>query len=68
MTIEIKVPDFPESVADGTLVTWQEARAIITERYLVPEEARKRNSKRARKTQRDRRAERKRKRRSLPGR
>lgn len=22
MTIEIKVPDFPESVADGTLVTW----------------------------------------------
>jgi len=53
---------------DGTPVTWQEARAIIAERYHVPAEVRKRNSKRARKAQRDRRAERKRKRRSPPGR
>ena len=53
---------------DGTPVTWQEARAIIAERYQVPEEVRKRNSKRARKTRRDQQAERKRKRRSRPGR
>jgi len=53
---------------DGTPVTWQEARTIITERYHVPDEIRKRNSKRTRKTQRDRRAERERKRRSPPDR
>jgi len=54
---------------DGTPVTWQEARAIIAERYQVPEEVRKRNSKRARKTRRDEQAERKRKkRRSRPDR
>ena len=53
---------------DGTPVTWQEARAIIAERYQIPEEVRKRNSKRARKTRRDKQAERKRKRRSRPGR
>jgi len=53
---------------DGTPVTWQEARAIIAERYHVPEEVRKRNSKRARKARRDQRAERKRKGRSPPGR
>jgi len=53
---------------DGTPVTWQEARAIIAERYHVPDEVRKRNSKRARKARRDRRAERKRKRKSPPGR
>jgi len=51
---------------DGTPVTWQEARAIIAERYHVPDEVRKRNSARARKVRRDRRAERKRKRRSRP--
>jgi transposase len=53
---------------DGRPVTWQEARAIIAERYHVPDEVRKRNSKRARKAQQDRRAERKQKRRSRPGR
>ena len=51
---------------DGTPVTWQEARAIIAERYHVPDEVRKRNSARARKARRDRRAEKKRKRRSRP--
>ena len=45
---------------DGTPVTWQEGRAIIAERYHVPEEVRRRNSKRARKARRDKRAERKR--------
>ena len=54
---------------DGTPVTWQEARAIIAEHYHVPEEVRKRNSKRTRKARRDEQAERKRKkRRSCPGR
>jgi len=53
---------------DGRPVTWQEARAIIAERYHVPDEVRQRNSKRVRKAQRDRRAERKQKRRSRPGR
>ena len=53
---------------DGTPVTWQEARAIIAERYHVPDEVRARSSKRARKARRDRRAEKKRKRRSRPGR
>jgi hypothetical protein len=45
---------------DGTPLTWQEARAIIAERYHVPEEVRK--------ARRDKYAERKRKRRSPPGR
>jgi transposase len=53
---------------DGTPVTWQEARAIIAERYHVPEEVRKRNSARARKARRDQRAEKKRKRGIRPGR
>jgi len=53
---------------DGTPVTWKEARAIIAERYHVPEEVRKRNSARARKARRDKQAERKRKRRSRPDR
>ncbi len=53
---------------DGIPVTWQEARAIIAERYQVPEEVRQRNSQRARKAQRDQRAEKKQKRRSRPGR
>jgi hypothetical protein len=54
---------------DGTPVTWQEARAIIAERYQVPEEVRKRSSKRARQARRDEQAERKqKKRRSRPDR
>lgn len=52
---------------DGQPVTWQEARAIIIERYHVPDEVRQRNSQRTRKARRDQRAERKRKkRRSRP--
>jgi transposase len=51
---------------DGTPVTWEEARAIIAERYHVPEEVRRRTSARARKERRDQRAEKKRKRRSRP--
>jgi transposase len=53
---------------DGTPATWQEARAIIAERYQVPEEVRQRNSQRARKARRDEQAERKQKRRSRPDR
>ena len=45
--------------ADGHPVTGERARAIILERYQVPEEVRKRNSSRTRKAHRDRRAERK---------
>jgi transposase len=51
---------------DGQPVTWQQARAIITERYQVPEEVRQRTTQRARKARRDQRAERKQKRRSRP--
>lgn len=51
---------------DGTPVTRQQARAIVLERYQVPEEVRQRNTQRARKKRRDQRAERKRKRRSHP--
>jgi transposase len=53
---------------DGQPVTPQQARAIVLERYQVPEEVRQRNNQRARKARRDQRAERKRKRRSRPGR
>jgi len=45
---------------DGRPVTWEEARAIIAERYHVPEEVRRRTSKRARKHRRDQQAEKKR--------
>ena len=51
---------------DDQPVTWQEARAIITQRYLVPKEVRQRTTQRARKARRDQRAERKQKRRSRP--
>ena len=51
---------------DGQPVTWQQARAIVTQRYQVPDEVRQRNRQRTRKTHRDQRAERKRKRRSRP--
>jgi len=53
---------------DGRPVTWEEARAIIAEWYHVPEEVRRRTSKRARKHRRDQQAERKQKRRSRPDR
>jgi transposase len=46
---------------DGTPVTPEQARAIIAERYVVPEEVRKRNNRRARKERAERRMERKRK-------
>jgi len=52
---------------DGRPITKAEGRAIVIERYQVPEEVRKRNSQRARKARRDQHAERKtRKRRSHP--
>jgi hypothetical protein len=51
---------------DGTPVTWQEARAIIAERYHVPEEVRQRRRHRTRKERREQQAERKRRRRSRP--
>ena len=53
---------------DGRPITWQEARAIVLERYQVPEDVRRRTSQRARKERRDRRAERKQLRRSRPAR
>ena len=51
---------------DGTPVSAEQARAIIAQRYTVPEMVRKRNSKRARRKRADRRAERKRLRESRP--
>lgn len=51
---------------DGTPLTSEQARAIIAERYTVPDEVRRRNSRRARKQRADQRAEQKRKRRSDP--
>ncbi|MBM4431918.1 MAG: IS110 family transposase [Chloroflexi bacterium] len=53
---------------DGRPVTGEEARAIILERYQVPEEVRRRSSSRSRRARRDRRAECKQRRRSHPGR
>ena len=44
---------------DGTPVTPREARAIVVERYTVPDEVRRRNNKRARRERAERRAERK---------
>ena len=49
---------------DGTPVTPQQARAIIAERYTVPDEVRRRNSHRARRERARRRAERQEERRS----
>jgi hypothetical protein len=43
---------------DGTPVTPEEARAIIAERYAVPDEVRRRNNRRARKERAEQRAER----------
>lgn len=42
---------------DGNVVDTREARRIVTERYRVPEEVRKRRGQRARKAQRDQRTE-----------
>ena len=49
---------------DGTPVTREQARAIIAERYTVPDEVRKRNNRRARKERAERRMERKQKQRA----
>jgi len=46
---------------DRTPVTPEQARAIIAERYVVPEEVRKRNNRRARRARVERRTERKQK-------
>jgi hypothetical protein len=43
--------------ADGVSVTPEQARAIIAERYVVPEEVRKRNNRRSRKQRTERRME-----------
>lgn len=43
---------------DGTPVSAEQARAIIAQRYVVPEEVRKRNRRRARRERADRQAER----------
>jgi transposase len=51
---------------DGTAVTWQEARAIIAERYHVPEEVRRRRRHRTRKQRREQQAEKRRRSRSRP--
>jgi transposase len=52
---------------DGSPVTVQEARAIVVERYTVPQDVRQRNNKRARRQRAERKAEqRDRKRRSRP--
>jgi transposase len=47
---------------DGTPVTAEQGRAIVLERYTVPEEVRRRKTKRFRQAHRDRRAEKKQKR------
>ena len=46
---------------DGTPVTVEQARAIIAERYTVPQEVRRRTTKRHRQEQAERQAERTRK-------
>jgi transposase len=43
---------------DGTAVTPEQARAIIAQRYTVPEEVRRRNNQRVRKERKERRVER----------
>lgn len=49
---------------DGTAVTYQQAQAIIAERYTVPDEVRQRNNHRARRERAERQAEHKEERRS----
>lgn len=51
---------------DGTPVTTEQARQIITERYTVTPELRKRNNQRTRRERRERLAEKKLKRESAP--
>jgi hypothetical protein len=48
---------------DATPITREQARAIVLERYTVPEEVRRRNARRARRDRAERRAERKEKKR-----
>jgi len=52
---------------DGTPVTPEQARAIVLERYIVPQEVRNRNTRRARRQRAERRMERGAKRRSRSG-
>jgi transposase len=52
---------------DGTPVTPEQARAIIAQRYSVPDEVRQRNNRRARKKRTEERAERKRRRQQQKG-
>jgi hypothetical protein len=49
---------------DGTPVTPEQARAIIAERYIVPDEVRKSNTRRARRERRERQLEQKEQKRS----
>ena len=51
---------------DGTPVTVHQARAIIAERYTVPDEIRERNNKRGRRERAERKAEKKHQRESRP--
>jgi hypothetical protein len=51
---------------DGTPVTKKQARAIVQERYVVPEAIRQRNNKRRRRERQDQRAERQQKRANHP--
>lgn len=51
---------------DGTPVTAEQARQIITERYTVTKELRQRNNQRSRRERRERQAEKKLKRQSAP--
>ncbi len=51
---------------DGTPLTVAQARAMVLQRYTVPEEVRRRNNKRARQARADRRAEHKQKRETAP--
>ena len=60
--------DRPYELRDvnGRSVTPKEARAIIAEHYKVPEEVRKRNTRRARKKRREERTERQQQKGSCP--
>jgi transposase len=51
---------------DGTVVDWEEARAIVAERYTVPPDVRRRTTKGTRRARADRRAEREQERESSP--
>jgi len=51
---------------DGSVVDWREARQIVTERYTVPQDVRRRTTKGTRRATADRRAERTQERESSP--